>query len=325
MRLILEATLAAAACAAIVLMCPSNASSFPSSLPTRKMQIAAFHEVVSAVNAGDAARYARVYAEDAVITILGGGQLKGRSAIQKYEVDLLQQFPGTRLAFYDIWLTGSQAVVRYGVNGHTASRQAMGHEGLLFYRFDPSGLIEDERRYNDSLTPMAQLGILGKVPARIPPILPAAPNVHEARGSRAEEQNVATVKASLAALHSKNESAFLSGVADDAVVDELMLPQPFVGKENLKRWFEDWTAAFPDAAFQITNVIGVGNFVLLEGEVRGTLQCPFGLLSASGNRFSVHRAAVFQVRAGKLIHSSYFMNGKELAEASGQWPLPVRE
>ena len=31
----------------------------------------------------------------------------------------------------------------------------------MFYRFDPTGLIVEERRYLDSLTPMAQLGLLG--------------------------------------------------------------------------------------------------------------------------------------------------------------------
>jgi hypothetical protein len=48
----------------------------------------------------------------------------------------------------------------------------MGHEGLLFYRLHPSGLIEEERRYLDSLTPMAQLGLLGALPARPLPTLP---------------------------------------------------------------------------------------------------------------------------------------------------------
>jgi hypothetical protein len=37
----------------------------------------------------------------------------------------------------------------------------------------------------------------------------------------------------------------------------------------------------------------------------------------------VHRGAIAHVKDGKLIHVSGFMNGRELAEAVGEWPLPV--
>jgi ketosteroid isomerase-like protein len=319
------ASLGVAALAAFKPAASAADSSPPRTLRMEEAQVAAFHEMTRAVNAGDAARYARLYAADAVITIIGGGQLNGRSAIEEYEVDLLRQFPGTRLAFYDIWQKGPLAVVRYGVNGRTTSGQVMGHEGLLFYQFDPSGLIEKERRYNDSLTPMAQLGFWGKVPMRAPPTLPTEPKVHVAQGSRAEVENVAAAKVILTALDSKNEAAFLSAVADDAIVNELMLPQPFVGKQNVKAWFEAWTGAVPDAASQTTNITGIEDFVFVESTVRGTLRRPLGLLPDSSNQFTLHRAAVLQVKAGKLIHCSFFMNGKELAEATGQWPLPTRK
>ena len=138
-------------------------------------QAAALYEMMRAVNAGDAAAYARVYAEDAVITIHGGSVLSGRRAIEAYEIDLLREFPGTQLAFYDFWQNGLAVVVHYGVDGRTPAGQAMGHEGLLFYRFEPSGLIAEERRYLDSATPMAQLGLLGPSPARPRPALPISP------------------------------------------------------------------------------------------------------------------------------------------------------
>jgi uncharacterized protein (TIGR02246 family) len=115
-------------------------------------QAAALWETLRAVNAGEAAAYALVYAEDAVITIHGTGVLSGRAAIEAYEASLLREFPGVRLAFYDFWQDGLAVVVHYGVNGRTPGGQAMGHEGLLFYRFDPSGLVKEERRYLDSAT-----------------------------------------------------------------------------------------------------------------------------------------------------------------------------
>jgi hypothetical protein len=76
----------------------------------------------------------------------------------------------------------------------------MGHEGLLFYRLHPSGLIEEERRYLDSLTPMAQLGLLGSLPHRNPPTLFSEPKVRVAAGSPAEADNVSRFRASIAAV-----------------------------------------------------------------------------------------------------------------------------
>lgn len=286
-------------------------------------QITALTEMMQAVNAGDAKRYARLYAQDAVIVIHGSGVLKGRGAIEEHEREVLREFPGARLGFYAVWQKGPLAVVHYAVNGRTPGGQFMGHEGLLFYRFRPSGLIDEERRYNDSLTPMAQLGMLGPRPARPLPTLPGELKEHVAKGSRVEKENVALVRASFAALHSKNEKAFLSSIAEDAVFDEMIDPQPYVGKRNVKAWFETWAGAIPDARSEITTILGIGEFVLVETVVRGTLKGPLGRLSASNLEFGVHRAAIFQVKHGRLIHMSGFMNGKELAEAVGQWPLPV--
>jgi len=275
-----------------------------------------------AVNAGDAQSYARLYAPDAVITIHGTAELKGRRAIEQHEVELLKEFPGARLAFYAIWQKGPLAVVHYAVNAGTPGGQSMGHEGLLFYRFHPAGLIEEEHRYQDSLTPMAQLGMLGAAPARPAPILPTEMKRYMATGSLGESENVALVTASFAALDSKAEPAFLAGVAENSVVDELILPQPFAGKPNVKTWFETWTGAVPDASTKITAILGIGDFVLVETILRGTLKGPLGRLSASDRGFAVHRGAVVQVTDGRLSRIWCFMNGKELAQAVGQWPPP---
>jgi uncharacterized protein (TIGR02246 family) len=283
-------------------------------------QVAALNEMMDAVNAGDAARYAGLYAPDAVITMYGSGQLEGRAAIERHEVELLRQFPGTRLAFYDVWQDGPRAVVHYGVNGKTAAGQAMGHEGLLFYRFHPSGLIEEERRYLDSFTPMAQLGLLGPLPARPLPALPDVMKAHVAGASPREADNVVTVRA---ALEAEGTAAFLASLAADAVVDELILPGAFAGRETVKAWLETWTAAVPDGRSRISTIAGIGESVLVELVWSGTLAGPLGRLGAAGKPFAVHRAAIVQLKGGRVSRIAFFMNGKELAEATGQWPPPA--
>lgn len=286
-------------------------------------QAAALYEMVRAVNAGEAAAYARVYAEGAVITIHGTGVLSGRPAIEAYEVGLLREFPGVRLAFYDFWQDGLAVVVHYGVNGRTPGGQAMGHEGLLFYRFDPSGLVKEERRYLDSATPMAQLGLLGSSPARPLPTLPAMVQAHIKGTSPREEGNAALVRSTFAALDAADEAAFLVAFSEDGVLDDLSEPGPSAGRPNVKAWFDRWTRAVAGARTEIATLAAIGDDVLLETVVRGRVKKPLGRLVPSDRPFAVHRAAIVQVKDGKITRLTVFMNSKELAQAVGQWPPPA--
>lgn len=283
--------------------------------------MASLYEMVRAVNAGEAAAYAGVYAEDGVITIHGGEVLRGRSAIEAYENGLLREFPGVRFALFDVWRKGAQAVVRYGVNGRTAAGKAMGHEGLLFYRFDPSGHITDERRYLDSATPMAQLGLLGAYPSRTLPALPREVSIHIG-GFPGEDERAALARRSLAALDGGEAAAFLAGLADDAVLDDLREPAPAAGKARVKEWLEKWTGAVEGVRSDIGTVVAVGDDVLVETVVHGRLRRPLGRFAPSPQEFAVHRAAIVRVREGKVASVTLFMNTKELAQAVGQWPLP---
>jgi ketosteroid isomerase-like protein len=284
-------------------------------------QAVALAGMMASVNAGDAKTYANLYAPNAVITIFGSDSLVGRDAIEQHEVELLREYPGTRLAFYAAWHHGPFAIVHYGVNGKTPAGRAMGHEGLLFFRFNDAGLIVEERRYLDSLTPMGQLGALGNSPVRALPTLPAAMTTLVATGPSDGSDAVRAARAALAAMNAHDRFRFLSLVQDDTVVDELVSVEPFAGKANVQRWFGMWAGAVPDLKVDIANIVGVGDFALAETIVGGTLRGAFGPLSPSSTPFVVHRAMVFHVRDGRVARIEAFMNGKELAEAVGQWPI----
>jgi uncharacterized protein (TIGR02246 family) len=278
-------------------------------------------EMMKAVNAGDAKRYAKLYAQNAVVTIYGGDTLSGRGAIEQYEDKLLHDFPGTHLAFYSAWQTEELVVVHYGVNSPNPGGKPTGHEGLLFYRFDDGGLLQEEYRYLDSLTPMSQLGMLGSRPPRPLPHLPTEIKVYVGKGSRLESKNIERVRDNLVALNSKNESAFLSSLARDVAFDDMTESRPFLDRQEVAVWFRNWIESFPDGRAEITNILGVGEFVLIEMELRGSKTGPFGYLAASEKPFVVHRAAIIHVRRNKLNRISTFMNTKELAMSVGQWPL----
>jgi steroid delta-isomerase-like uncharacterized protein len=284
--------------------------------------VVALRQMVDAVNAGDAPGYARLYAPNSVITIHGSLIIRGVEAIERHEVELLREFPGARLGFYNIWQKGPLAIVRYAVNGETRGRQRMGHEGLLFFRFDDAGRIVEENRYLDSLTPMAQMGALGSVATRPLPLVPRDPQITPANDSTVETKNITIVREHLGAFSAKSATVYLSSLSDDIYVDEIMFPQPYIGRADVQRWVEAWFRAVPDAQLEIKTLVGVQDFVLAETVLRGTLQGTLGAISASNKSFAVHRGMILEVRGARISRIAAFMNGKELAEAVGQWPPP---
>jgi uncharacterized protein (TIGR02246 family) len=288
-------------------------------------QIATLERMAAAVNAGDAAGYAGVYAPDAVIHIPGGVSLQGRDAIERHEAELLEQFPEARLAFGSVWRNRDETSVHYAVTAPAGGGRSMGHEGLLFYRFDPDGLVLEERRYNDALTPMAQMGLLGEWTGRALPVLPTAMELHDARGNSEEEENVRVATLAVTAAAGGNPDALLACLSSDPVIDDLLLPELFRGREGAARYLEAWSEAFADARSLPVHGFPAGEFVLLEDVLSGTMNGRLGPLVASGVRFSVHRAQVIQFRGRKIVRLSFFMNGMELAGQLGALPASGRE
>lgn len=282
-------------------------------------QVAALEAMTAAVNAGDASGYAGLYTPDAEIRIYGSGDLYGRPAIERHEVELLRAFPGTRLAFYSLWKGLDSTAVHYAVNGPTPEGRLMGHEGLLFHRFHRSGLIEQERRYMDALTPMAQVGLLGSLPARPLPNLPEVMRVY-AGDSPGDVENVRLVKTWLVALDERDESRLSGLVAADILVDDLIFPEPFIGKSALEAWVDAWNLPVADARLEITTILSARNAVVVETVLRGTLNGSLCGVSAFGKPFAVHRAAIFETEGPTILAIRWFMNRRELAEAVGQRP-----
>jgi ketosteroid isomerase-like protein len=276
--------------------------------------------MAAAVNAGDARAYAATYAADASIAIHGGERLTGRGAIERYEAELLRRFPNTRFALLDIWQGEAAAVARYAVNTPPPP-VGSGHEGLLFYRFGATGEIVEERRYLDALTPMAQLGAIAGHAARSLPALPAMPRMHSVTPAAG---GAAAVRALLEAVQRTDERAFVDRLAENVVIDEAMLPVPFSGVAGARAWFRTWTRSFPRARADVTTLVSAGDHVIVELLISGTLEASFGPLDPSSRPFVAHRAAVFRLHGGRVVEYSGFMNGRELADATAQWPLRAR-
>ena len=286
-------------------------------------QSEALQSMRDAVNNADARRYASVYSTSATITIFGTTVLRGRAAIEKHEVDLLAQFPNARFEFLEMWLDDDhrRAVARYGINAETASKLSMGHEGLLFFTFNAAGEIEREHRYLDSLTPMAQLGLLGNTPRRPVPELARVPTVSHRPPAGRHPIPAAPPRERWAAVVEHRRAEISARLSGEVSVDELMLAERLDGLPGSQRWL-DAIGAFEDPTFDVTNALDFGSDVIVEGILHARVSRPFGVIQPSASRVAVHRAVIVSYDAnGRIKGIRAFMNGRELAEAAGQWPL----
>lgn len=277
-----------------------------------------FREMMRTVNAGDAKAYAKLYASNAKIIIYGGETPEGRAAIEQYEVELLAQFPGVDFRIFDVWLDGTdRAVARYGVYGQ-AGDKPMGHEGLLFYRFDSSGSIAEERRYLDSLTPMAQLGALGPGSVRKLPDLPRSMRLQV---SSPQQTKIELAKSIVTAVEDGKLATVRAALAESAVLDDMSETEPRIGSAAVLDCFAGWERATAGAKTEVSTVIAAGDQVLIESATRGILRNGLGRVPASTKPFLIHRAWIIEIAEGKVKRITVFMNGKELAESTGNWPL----
>src|SRR4029078_6674297 len=114
-----------------------------------------------------------------------------------------------------------------------------------------------------------QSGAAGaKAKPRPIPEVPALPETIAAKGD--EDKNVEVAKATLAALENKKEEAFTSVLTDDVEQDGVFHLETSKGKEGAKKFYKSFTTAFPDAKFEVTKAIAVGDSAIVASTLNTT-------------------------------------------------------
>jgi steroid delta-isomerase-like uncharacterized protein len=119
----------------------------------------------AAWNAHDPDAVAAVFAPDAVVREIGGGEVRGRGAIRDRAAALLTAFPDFRLERLDLlidgerhadrWvLTGTHRGVLFGIEP-TGRRVRV--EGATFTRLGADGLVVEDFHFSDLAGLLAQL------------------------------------------------------------------------------------------------------------------------------------------------------------------------
>lgn len=92
--------------------------------------------------------------------------------------------------------------------------------------------------------------------------------------------------------------------------------------EDLRRWFGELFASFPDFSFEVLDVIATGEKAAVHWHATGTFDgsARFEGLIPNGKRVDVTGCDVLTVRDGKVVHNDAYMNGAEMARQLGALP-----
>ncbi len=92
--------------------------------------------------------------------------------------------------------------------------------------------------------------------------------------------------------------------------------------EDLRTWFGNLFAAFPDFSFEVLDVLAEGEKAAVHWHATGTFSgsARFEGLEPNGGSVDVQGCDVLTVRDGKVVHNDAYMNGAEMARQLGALP-----
>ncbi len=110
----------------------------------------------------------------------------------------------------------------------------------------------------------------------------------------------------------RNIGALQNDYAEDAVVEDSMYSQSFVGRAAIEARMGTGMAALPDLRVEMTNRIAHGNQVTVEWIATGTYTGGFPNLPASGRSFSIPGVTVGVRQDDKIVREALYYDMEEV-------------
>jgi steroid delta-isomerase-like uncharacterized protein len=140
-----------------------------------------------------------------------------------------------------------------------------------------------------------------------------------------EERNEETVRRQNQAFSEKRLDELLACFADDAVQHEPFIDEPISGKAALKEYYQGSFDYFPDETVTIERLISTGSTVVGQWVCRGTQAGEFMGLPATGRRFDVPEAAIYDFDEDGLIKQLWvFVDSGTIAKQLGYRFAPAQ-
>jgi steroid delta-isomerase-like uncharacterized protein len=105
---------------------------------------------------------------------------------------------------------------------------------------------------------------------------------------------------------------------ENAIVEDSMFPQPFVGREAIMNRKSAGFASMPDLNISVTKRIVRGDQLTVEWVASGTHQVDYPGLPATGRRFSIPGVTVVVRKNGKITRESLYYDLSEVQRQLGR-------
>lgn len=116
---------------------------------------------------------------------------------------------------------------------------------------------------------------------------------------------------------SGNSDALQNDYHENAIVEDSMYPQPFVGRDAIMARKGTGMAAIPDLQINVVNRVVHGNQVSVEWVATGTHNGDFPGLAATGRSFSIPGVTVVVRHNGKITRESIYYDVAEVHRQLG--------
>lgn len=112
----------------------------------------------------------------------------------------------------------------------------------------------------------------------------------------------------------------LADYHEDAVVEDPLFDEPFVGREAIGRRFASEVASVPDRALRINNRFFAGDELIVEWEATGTHSGDFLGFGGTGRPYTLSGVTVVTRRDGKIVREAHYY---DVASLRGQVESPL--
>lgn len=310
---------------------PATPAEAPPPKPSlAEMQRQAVAAALAGLNGQDAKKFASVYADAGVIEVAGLNEVSGRAAIEQNMAEWFETFKDVRLGFSRVWVKGDTLVLEWVINGKhhgelfgvKGTEQPIGHYGLSLVTFDADGKVASEHRYGELGAVMTQVAGAKAKPRPIPPV-PASPETITPAAEQ-DDKTVEVAKRVLSSLEAgKKDAEFLSLLTDDVEQDGLFSLENSKGKDGAKKFFKSFTTAFPDAKFEPTRTLAVGDYAIVEAALKATHKGALGTIKPTKRPIGVHHAYLFKIKDGKVARVWTYQNSLEMQQQLGLFDIPA--
>jgi steroid delta-isomerase-like uncharacterized protein len=146
------------------------------------------------------------------------------------------------------------------------------------------------------------------------------PSAHAAAPPHPDQQREQNLQLHKQHLHKQTQGdtgALHHDYAEDAVVEDSMHAQPFVGRAAIMARKATGMAAIPDLQIHVTNRVAHGSQVVVEWVAKGTHSRDFPALPASGRSFSIPGVTVVVRENGKIVREAIYYDMQEVRRQIG--------